>query len=741
MPELITRRPAGRPTRRPTCRPVDRCQPLAWAARVACLPALALAGGLGAPGMAAADAGGEPTEQVVVTGSILQRVVEDAPYAITVIDRDTFRQAGPMVNLSEALARVPGLVVNNRSNYAQDLQISARGFGARAGFGVRGLRLYTDGIPATGPDGQGQVAHFDLAGAQRVEVLRGPFSVLYGNSSGGVISLVSAPARRSEVEGEIDVGSFGFRQVRAGLGTPLGEGWDLRVGASAMRIDGFRPQSEAERQLANVRLGWQGGSDRVLLLANHYRQPAQDPLGLTRAQWEEDPTQTTAVAEDFNTRKDADQTQLGASWRHAFAGQGPLQESQVSAYVGDRSVTQWQAIPVATQGNPRHGGGVVDFDRRYQGIDARLRWALGPVDLLTGVVLERQQDDRRGYENYRGSAPDQVLGVTGRLRRDEDNTASTRDAFVQGEWAPSSALVASAGLRSGRVTLSTDDRYLGNGDDSGDMAFHYTNPVLGLRWTAFKQGSESLQWHASVARGFESPTLGELAYRPDGAGGFNTDLRPQTSRQLELGAKWRRADLALDVALFQARVSNEIATLSNSGGRATFHNVGDTRRQGLELAARWLPANGWRAQLSTTWLDARYQDAFLACSGTPCTAPSVPVPAGNRIAGTQRVNAWAELAWRGAAWGEWGLELRGAGRTAVNDTNTDFAPGYGLLALRWSKRYRLSGQHQLEWLARVDNLADRNHVGSVIVNDGNGRFFEPGAPRSFMLGARLLGGW
>ena len=144
---------------------------------------------------AGGDGNARPLPTVVVSGSVAERRLDEAPYAASVIDADTLRGAGPMINLSEALNRVPGLTANNRQNYAQDLQLSSRGFGARAPFGVRGLRLYTDGIPATMPDGQGQVTHFDLASAARVEVLRGPFSALYGNSSGGVIALVSAPVR------------------------------------------------------------------------------------------------------------------------------------------------------------------------------------------------------------------------------------------------------------------------------------------------------------------------------------------------------------------------------------------------------------------------------------------------------------------------------------------------------------------------------------------------------------------
>ncbi|NDY91761.1 TonB-dependent receptor [Ideonella sp. TBM-1] len=656
------------------------------------------------------------------------------PYAVSVVDREALRLSGPGVNLSEAMARVPGLVVNNRANYAQDLQISARGFGARAGFGVRGVRLYADGIPASGPDGQGQVSHFNLGDAQRVEVLRGPFSVLYGNSSGGVINLISAPVDRAEAELALDAGSFGLRQARARVAGPLGQGWDARLSLSQFRWDGFREHSAAERTQAHLRLGWTGASDRVVLVAGYFDQPSDDPLGLKPADFAADPLQTVPEAEQYNTRKVARQTQLGLSWRHDFGEDGPLRESLLSAYSGQRGVTQWQAIPVGTQGNPRHGGGVVDFDRDYNGLEARLRWQLDTVALVTGLAWDRQVDDRRGYENFIGS----TLGVTGALRREEDNTARSRDAYAQADWPLAADWTASAGVRSGRVRYVTEDHYVKppNVDDSGALAYDYTNPVLGLRW----QLDPGWQLHASVARGFEAPTLGELAYRPDGAGGFNTALKPQVSRQLEVGGKWRRHGWALDLTAFLNRVSDELATLTNSGGRSTFQNVGDTRRQGLELAGRWQLAPQWRAQTALTWLQAEYLDAFKACAGTPCTSPSLLVPAGNRIAGTQGRAAWAELAWQGGHWGEWAVEARGVGRVQANDANTASAAGHGLAALRWSQRYALSGAQRLEVLARVDNLADRRYAGSVIVNDGNGRYLETGSPRAVLLGLRWVGG-
>jgi iron complex outermembrane receptor protein len=740
-PQIAARAHAGAPTRHRT------------------LGLLALALGLGSLGAAQAQSTpGSPAdtaslEPVVIIGSTRERKLVDAPYAITAIGAAELRGSGPQVNLSEALVRVPGLTVANRSNYAQDLQISSRGFGARAGFGVRGLRMYADGIPATMPDGQGQVAHFDLAGAQRIEVLRGPFSALYGNSSGGVIALFSAPVNEAASDVSVDFGSFGLRQQRLALASPVGQNVDLSASLSKFEIDGFRPHSAATRQLANVRLGFQSDSDRFVLQASNQDQRADDPLGMSRALFDSDPRATTPEADQFRTRKTIRQTQIGLAWNHKL-GLGALDSLAVSTYAGSRGVLQYLAIPFGTQNGVRHGGGVIDFDRVYSGLDTRLSWRLTDLDIVTGVNVEQQIDERRGYLSFTqfpvapATTPAPDYGNQGALKRNERNQAITREAYAQAEWALSPAVSATLGLRSGQVVLSTADRFptpftAANGDDSGSVKYKFTSPVAGLRFAA----SPALTLHASVSRGFESPTLGELAYQavvPPATvppAGFNLNLKAQTSRQAELGAKWRAgAGLPeLDAAIFDIATSNEIATLTNAGGRASFQNVGHTSRKGLEVGTRWRVSPTLSTQLALTRLEARYEDDFQTCRNTPCQVATAK--AGNRIAGTQPTSFYAELAWKPDAAGELALEVRGQGRTPVNDLNDDFASGYAITNLRYSRRIQFGQADRIELLSRVDNVTGRSYAGSVIVNDGNNRFFEPGAPRNYLASVRWHHSW
>jgi iron complex outermembrane receptor protein len=406
---------------------------------------------------------------------------------------------------------------------------------------------------------------------------------------------------------------------------------------------------------------------------------------------------------------------------------------QLTAYMGERSTQQFQAIPVATQTPATHPGGVIDLARDYSGIDARwihkARLLDKPLTLTAGLSSERLKEDRRGFQNFVGT----TLGVLGALRRDEANKAQSNDQYAQAEWTPSQRWRVSAGVRHSRVKFDSSDRYIvgANPDDSGSVSYSATSPVLGVVFHA----TDDVNLYASLGKGFETPTLNELAYRPSGATGLNLNLRSATSKQWELGVKSQFGeDWALNAAYFQARTSDEIAVLANTGGRSVFQNVGSTSRDGVEavLTGRW--KGGWSAYASASYLDAIYRDGFLTCTAAPCATPTTRIAAGNRIPGIPRSSLFAEVAWAHRPWGlETALEFRKLGKIYVDDSNTDAAPGSSVFNLRVSLAQKL-GRWSLRELLRVDNIGDRNYVGSVIVNEGNSRFFEPAPGRTWLLG-------
>ncbi len=686
----------------------------------------------GAHAQAADGGAAAPVQAVTVTATRIPEAAADVPASLDVVDAADVRDARAQVDIGEGLARVPGLFAKDRHNYAQDVQLSVRGFGARSTFGIRGVRLYVDDIPATLPDGQGQITNVDLGSVQRIEVLRGPFSALYGNSSGGVVSVTTEDgAGPLALEAGAAAGSNGLRRESLKLSGAIGDRVDIVASTSHFATDGTRPHSAARRDLGNAKLTWRGERDSVALVVNSVALPAaQDPLGLTRAEFDADPRGTDPAAIAFDTRKTTDQTQEGLRWEHRFDDGTTL---RAITYAGHRNTEQFQSIPVATQANPLNPGGVIMLGRDYSGDDVRATRTLAfggqTLVLVGGLAYDTLQEHRRGFQNFVGA----TLGVQGALRRDERNDVDDLDPYAQLSWQPTSRWTVEAGVRRSQVRFRSHDAYVTatNPDDSGGADYAATLPVLG----AMFKPAPWLHLYANAARGFETPTLNELAYRPDGATGLDFALRPARSRSFEAGAK---TDLGaaghLNVALFESGTDDEIVTQTSLGGRATYQNGGRTRRTGVELAWDVALASTLQLTSAVATLDARYRDGFLTCTATPCAAPTVPVAAGNRLPGTARATAWTELAWRPTAAWEAGVDVRSASRVMVNDTNSDAAPAYASLGAHLKVAASV-GRWRLSAFVRGDNLADRRYAGSVIVDEGNGRYFEPAPGRTWVAGA------
>jgi len=670
---------------------------------------------------------------VVVTATRTDARAFDVPASIDRIDGRDVRDGHALVNISESLGGVPGLLARDRQNYAQDVQISVRGFGARSTFGIRGVRLYVDGIPATLPDGQGQISNVELGSVGRIEVLRGPFSALYGNSSGGVIQVFteegSGPPR---VSFGVAGGSDGMLRLGAQATGASGDGFGYNVSASRFRTDGYRDHSATERTLGNAKLTLRPDADsKLTLLANSLALPkAQDPLGLTRAQFEADPRSVDSAALDFNTRKSVNQTQLGLIFERRIDA---ANTAQVLVYGGQRSTEQFQAIPKGPQASPLHPGGVIALERHYEGTD--LRWthktsvADAPLTLVGGVAYDVLAEHRRGFQNF----IDTTLGVQGALRRDEVNDVASFDQYLQAAWQITPRWTINAGVRHSRVSFTSTDAYIvgSNPDDSGRAAYSATLPVLGAMFAV----SDAVHLYATAGRGFETPTLNELAYRSGGGTGLNLGLQAARSSSVEAGVKTRLAGWGeLTAAAFRTDTENEIVTQTNLGGRSTYQNAGATRRTGLELGWSATYLEHLRAQLAATLLNATYRDGFLTCSATPCAAANVSIPAGNRIPGIARGALFAALNWAPPTGWRGGVEARYLTGVLVNDANSDAAPRYAVVAANVGYLLNL-GSWELGGFVRGDNLFGRRYAGSVIVNEGNSRFFEPAPGRTWLASA------
>jgi iron complex outermembrane receptor protein len=681
----------------------------------------------GGTALAADEQQAGPVPVVIVTGSRIEQNSFDFPAAVDIVDAGRIGDTQMRVNASEALAAVPGLVVRNRENYAQDLQISSRGFGARSAFGVRGVRLYADGIPASMPDGQGQAATFNLDLAERIEILRGPFSALYGNHSGGVVQLFTREGSgRPALETTVSGGSNGMRKVDLNAqGEAAGVGY--LIDASRFDTDGYRDHSAARRDQAFAKLSVKPGADsRLTITASTLTQDdSQDPLGVTWATFRRDPrageidvtdTQTPqrTLAERYNTRKSIDHNQAGVTFEQRF---GP-DRLRLTAWAGNRQVTQYQAFSRASQAPRTNSGGVVDFDRDFYGAD--LQWQAvrqvlgGKLSTTLGLEYSRSTDNRQGYENFIGNQ----LGVRGALRRDETDKFWNLDPYVQTQWEGGPWLL-TAGLRRSSLKVKVDDRFLANGDDSGAVAYSKVTPVV----AAMYKVSPRLNVYASAARGFETPTLNELFYSAGGTG-FNFRLAPATSRHYEVGAKAKLGEATrVEAALFQARTNDELVVDTSSGGRTSYRNASKTLRRGAEVSLDSTLGAGFSTKVALTVLRATYETGFGS------------VPAGSRLPGVPRASLFSELAWKDAG-GRFGaaLETIANGKVYAEDANTEHpAPGYAVVNARAQARQTV-GPWRFREFVRLNNLFDRSYVGSVIVGDANRRYYEAAPGRQWMIG-------
>ena len=643
-------------------------------------------------------------DEIVVTATRMKSSVRDVARSVSVVNKDRIQNATQLLGLDEALAVVPGLYIQNRHNFSGDLRVALRGFGARSSFGIRGIRVYVDGIPETLPDGQSGVDSIDLGSAQSIEVLRGPASSLYGNASGGVIAVTSElGATNPYIEGRVAAGEFGFQQYGIKSAGQINAA-DYLLNISRTELDGYRNHAEFRGTQLNGRLGIPfNDNDRLLVAVNLADQPkAQDPGGIDAMQAALDPSSARLQNLQFDAGETVEQQRLGLVYeRERSSGTLTLRNHYVLRDFANKL--------------PFTGGGAVDLERFFFGLGAQ--YSLGDslpdrVGLLFGIDYDRQDDDRQRFDNNDG--------VLGAQTFDQNEQVDSTGIFVQGEYRLNDDWTLQAGLRYDELKYDVSDRFLADGDDSGTLDFDEISPSIGVNYK--KGGGVAF---ASYSSGFETPTTTELA-NPDASGGFNPSLRPQTADNYEVGYKGGADALFYEVSLFQIDLEDELIPfeLAAFPGRDFYSNAGSSSRTGLETALSWKHDSGLGVDASFTWSDFEF-DNFIDDNGNDHS--------GNQLPGLPQQFGYLGLTYATDNGFSGILEAVYSGDLYTNNANSVKVSSYTVTNLRFSIDIR-GGEWLFTTFAGINNLFDESYNDNIRINAFGGRYFEPAPGRHVYVG-------
>ena len=661
-------------------------------------------------------------ERVIELEPILVRVLRSpvgsgSPYSVAVAAGGGLTRANAGAHLEEAIRALPGVQIQNRFNMAVGERLSIRGHGPRAQFGVRGVRVLVDGIPATLPDGQSTLDHLDLGGLARVEALRGPAASLYGNAAGGVLHLSTLGTGAGTTAGtriRASAGSHGLLSLRGEIGNSPTPGSSYRAAYAHLEYNGYRRDpvaadggvySGGRRSVVNAswRTPLAGGSFSAMV--NGVDLSARNPGSLSEGLLEDGDRQAYRFNVVSKTGKDVLQGQVGASW------EGPL------AFT-DTELALWGILREVDNPIP---GRVIDLGRGAGGFRSLSRTEFetgeGTLALGVGVEYQLQSDDRKNYGNDGGERTD--------LRLDQRERVAGSSAFAQVRFdLRENGFSAVAGLRADRFDFSADDRHLADGiDDSGSRVMSAVSPSFGL---VARRGA--FEVFGSVARSFETPTTTELANRADGAGGLNNELGAQRGLALEGGVRMEHAAGAFETVLFRSRLNDELVPFEvpSEPGRTFYHNAGESVHTGAELSLLVALGEIGRLRMAYTRVNARFES--YTPEGSDYSGNRVPGLAPDRLDTVLSIGT-------GSFFGD----VRALGQSAVpvDDAGESESPAFFLADLRFGLDGADLGSTTISPWVAVTNLFDRTYNSSVVVNAFGGRYFEPGPGRGYTLGIEM----
>jgi iron complex outermembrane receptor protein len=631
------------------------------------------------------------------------------PRAVGILDSAALRRGRVGTGLAEVLNELPGVFAADRGTFALDQRISIRGAGSRAAFGTRGVTVLLDGVPQTLPDGQSQLTNVDLTAVDRVEVLRGSSSALYGNGAGGVVSLTSARAADAPLAGRARIagGAFGLLTWN-GWGSARHGPLSGTASLSRTTLDGFREHSAADLRQLSVSGAYDGLATRLAVHFSAADDPrADNPGALTPAEYA---SQRDAAAPNNllrNAGKDVTQQQLSLQLSHDDSHGNTV---ELTAFGLRRNLR-----------NPLASNTLVTIGRRVGGMRALATLHLGtstlPVVSL-GADAQWLRDDRSNVSPTGGAPVDTTLNQL--------EYTTEIGPFARATWTPAPAWLIEAGLRYDVVRFRVRDRLLTDGrDDSGHRNMSAWSGSGGVSRVV----APWLVPYFNVTTSYETPTTTELAVQQTGAGGFNQDLGPQRTTTLELGARGATERLRWSLAVYQASIRDALVPFEESDGRSFYANAGRIRNRGLEASASVRVLPRWTAQAAWTWSDYRFTDYTLV-TGTDTTRL-----AGHRLAGLPR--SALHLGIRGALGDAWvALDQSVASSVWGDDDNTIPVDGWQVTDFRAGISLSIGATHLSPFIG-INNLWNARYVGSVTINGSGGRVLEPAPGRNVYVGLEL----
>ncbi|MBV2123182.1 MAG: TonB-dependent receptor [Candidatus Thiodiazotropha sp. (ex Ctena orbiculata)] len=647
-------------------------------------------------------------DDISVTATRVEKPLETVPATVGIVQQQTIQFAEPQLGLDESLTQIPGIFMQNRYNFAQDLRVSIRGFGARSAFGIRGIKVIVDGIPETLPDGQANVDSIDIGSIGNMQVIRGPVSALYGNASGGAILIESEqPPETPFISVRPTFGADGFQKHQIKLGGQS-DSFDYLVNLSDMSYDGYRDQSTTEQSALNSKFGFDlDGGGRFNTVINYTDSPqADDPGGLTEQLVEDDPTAAWTRNKSLDSGEELEQTRVGFVFENPLGEQGEL---RVRNYYVWRDLAN--RLPIGATG---HGivldrfayGGGVQYTHKAPINNHGNRFTIG-------IDLDRQEDDRKRYllagENL------------GTKIQDQDEQVDNIGFYLQNEYSINETMELTLGGRYDRLDFEVEDDFLSNGDDSGDRSFSKFSPTLGFRYTP----RQDVNLYANLSRSFESPTAVELR-DPDGAG-FNQELEPQIATGYEIGVKGALDNrIRYDLALFTMDVTDELVPLEIDD-ITYYENAGESRRNGLEAQVVFELFDYLITTLAYTYSDFEF-DKFIDDNGNDFS--------GNVIPGVPENLFSADFSYTHPNGIYSQLTALYVDEIYANNANTVTNDAYALADLRIGYT-RFFGPWELSPFIGVNNLFDKQYNGNVRINAFGGRYFEPAPDRNIYAGLTL----